>query len=114
MIQDNENENEAETIDTLKSRVYSKTLWLRIFYMAFFYILSRLVSLLIGICCILQTISRLLTGKLMMPVWDFTANLNAYMIQLIEFLTYRSEDKPFPFMEWPNQNAEMHVKLDAE
>ncbi len=108
MSQDNEQPNQ------LKDRLFSRQLWLRIVYMIIFYIVSRVIAWMIGLCAILQTISRLFTGNLMTPVWDFSANLNAYMMQLIEYLTYRSEEKPFPFMDWPNQDSDIEVELKEE
>ncbi|MBU0744553.1 MAG: DUF4389 domain-containing protein, partial [Gammaproteobacteria bacterium] len=32
---------------------------------------------------------------------DFSKHLNAYLLQIVNFLTFNSESKPFPFSNFP-------------
>ncbi len=94
----------------IKQNFLSKELWLRIVYMVIFYLVSKVLWLLIILIAVVQALASLVTGKVIEPVWEFTFTLNAYMLQIFDFLTFRSEEKPFPFSDWP---AKRHQPIDV-
>lgn len=79
-----------------------KATWLRgIFMLIFFAIAYYFIILLIAAIALFQFGSVLLTGKLNVWLLDFGRSLSTYSQQIVSFLTYNSEQKPFPFGEWP-------------
>ena len=90
--------------DQLKNNFLSTSLWLRIFYMIIFYVVSKVVVFLILLITVVSTLGKLVTGQLIQPIYNFSHGLNLYLLQIIEFLTFRIEDKPFPFSDWPKDN----------
>ncbi len=79
-----------------------KATWLRgIFMLIFFAIVYYFIILLIAAIALFQFGSVLFTGKLNVWLLDFGRSLSTYSQQIVSFLTYNSEQKPFPFSNWP-------------
>jgi hypothetical protein len=78
--------------------------WLRIIYMILFVIVLYLVSMLVGVVMLVQALFSLLTGKPNEEVADFASDLTRYVYQVVCFLTYQSEERPFPFSPWEKES----------
>lgn len=80
----------------------SRSTWLRLLFMivlAFIYGISRVV---VGAVVVLQFLVVLFTGETNERLRDFGKSLSTYTYQLLLFLTYNSEERPFPFdLDWP-------------
>jgi hypothetical protein len=50
---------------------------------------------------IIQFLIRLLTGGINKPLQGFGHSLSRYIYQVLLFLTFNTEDKPFPYDDWP-------------
>jgi len=86
----------------MREYLTAKGTWVRGFFMLiFFIIVYYLLSLLIATIALFQFGSLLFTGKLNLFLLTFGRSLSLYSQQVISFLTYNSEQKPFPFTEWP-------------
>ncbi|WP_052452015.1 DUF4389 domain-containing protein [Noviherbaspirillum autotrophicum] len=66
--------------------------------MAFAYQLSGTVLFCVAI---IQLVLALVNGAPNARLQSFGRSLGLYMRQLVNFLTFVSEDVPFPFNEWP-------------
>jgi hypothetical protein len=49
----------------------------------------------------------LITGDRNQKLLDFGASLSKFIYQILQFVTFNSEDKPFPFSDWPSANREV-------
>ena len=50
-----------------------------------------------------QFVVLIIVGKINEPVRSFGQNLSTYLYQVVRFLTYTSEQRPFPFgTAWPD------------
>ena len=85
----------------IKRNLLSPSMWLRMMYMVIFLVVGYLLLHLMIIIAIIQTISNLITGKAIEPIWEFSRGLNQYLLQIMDFLTFRAEERPFPFLDWP-------------
>ena len=86
----------------MREYLTAKGTWVRGFFMLiFFAIVYYFIILLIAAIALFQLGSLLLTGKLNVLLLDFGRSLSLYSQQIVSFLTYNSEQKPFPFTEWP-------------
>lgn len=80
--------------------------WIRAISMAFFMLILIIVvytpvKYAIAGLILFQLGSKLLTGKLNEPLLVFGKSLNIYFYQTMSYLTYNTNDKPFPFSAWP-------------
>jgi len=87
----------------LKARLTSRDLWIRLVYMILFAIAYGLAKLLMTVVVILQFIFILLSGSANEPLLKLGQNLARYIADIIRFQTFNTEDKPFPFADWPEE-----------
>ncbi len=92
-----ENNNSNELLE----RVQQKHKWLRGLYMFLFLIVLWILKILFYAIIALQFILVLLTDSTNLNLQHFAKLLSTYTLQIYLFLTYNSDDKPFPFGEWP-------------
>ncbi|MEI8055173.1 MAG: DUF4389 domain-containing protein [bacterium] len=89
-------------MDNLKEKLLVKDKWLRGLFMLFFIVIKYLVSWLIALIALFQFVVDLLMDKPNEKLLAFTKQLNSYLLQIVNFLTFNSEKKPFPFTSWPS------------
>ena len=86
----------------LEKNVKEKSTWVRLFFMvvlAFLYGLSRFV---IGAVVVVQFFYVLLTGKTKDELKSFGHSLAIYSYEVIDYLTFNTDERPFPFDgNWP-------------
>lgn len=98
---------EAESVETIdvnpnwKERLLSADHWLRFVYMVLFALILGVASYVIVALVVLQFIWALVTADENDKLKEFGSSLSQYIYQMLRFLTYNSEDKPFPFADWP-------------
>ena len=79
----------------------SSDTWIRFAYMALFTVLLLAARLVISILVIVQFVLVLFSGKDNENLRNLGQGLGKWVYQTIMFLTFNSENKPFPFDEWP-------------
>lgn len=81
----------------------SRSTWLRLFFMivvAVFYAVARLVTTIVVVA---QFCHVLFTGEINVQLRTFGQSLATYAYQIVTYLTFNTEIRPFPFdAEWPN------------
>ena len=78
--------------EEIKERLQRNETWQRGLYMLFFIIAIILF----------QFITIILTGSTNEQLLKFGQNLSTYLYQITQFLTFNSEEHPFPFSKWPS------------
>ena len=85
-----------------KSNVKSRSTWLRLFFMivvVFLYGVSRVV---VGAVVVLQFFYVLFSGETNKRLEQLGQALATYTYQIIRYLTFNTEARPFPFdADWP-------------
>lgn len=94
-------EVKTKTESELKKHLSSEETWRRGFFMMVLATFSCLVILVITGVVVYQFGSMLLTGKLNSFLIRFGNSLSVYVQQVLRYLTYNTEEKPFPFNSWP-------------
>jgi len=89
---------------SLKEKLLAKDKWIRGLLMLLFLIFKYLTSSLINVIIVFQFVSNLITDKPNSKLLSFSKNLNSYLLQIVNFLTFNSHTKPFPFADWPNNH----------
>ncbi len=85
--------------DQVKTQVQDKNTWLRLFFMLLFAIIFYAVFFVTCTVALIQFLARLLSGKPLASLADFNITLSDYARDLVAYLTYVSDKKPFPFKE---------------
>lgn len=73
--------------------------WKRIFFMLVFSVIIGLVRILLWAVIFLQVVSTLLTGSCNRNILTFGKNLAVYLYHILLFMTFASEELPFPFSD---------------
>ncbi len=91
--------------DRLKENLTSSEHWTRFIYMLLFGLFIYLAIVLAAVVVAVQFLFALITGRANGRLQGFGAELTEYIHQCWKFLMYNSEDKAFPFADWPDSNA---------
>ena len=102
-------ENEKVVSDEVKDNLLNPATWLRLVYMVFYFVVFNVVEILIAAVVLFQVIMTLFTGSRNQRAMDFGAQLGMYAYQILRYLTYNTDEAPFPFSEWPSGNAAPQV-----
>jgi Domain of unknown function (DUF4389) len=88
--------------DDLKANVSARSTWLRALYMILFGVAFYLAELVLAAVAVVQFLFALFAGHRLEPLAAFGAQLAVWLGQVVSFLTFASEAKPFPFTAWPD------------
>ena len=91
-----------------KKTVTSDAFWLSTAYIVLFLLVARVLDVLLFGLTLIQWLFRLLTGENNEFLIRFCASMGIYYQQVTHYLTGCSEDKPFPFREWP-EHRNLHA-----
>ncbi len=85
----------------IKENVKNRDVWIRgLFILIFGVILYFLIGI-VWLSVVFQFFTRLITGNLNERLSDFSAGLTHYAFQILNYITFQSEERPFPFSPWP-------------
>lgn len=85
----------------IESNIKSRSTWLRLLFMILFIALWSLSRIVVLAVVVLQFFWVLLTGQTNSRLLRFGQSLATYSYQIITYLTYNTEEQPFPFSDWP-------------
>jgi Flp pilus assembly protein TadB len=101
---DQQSDDEQAQSADVGENVKSRSTWLRLFFMfvvALLYGVSRVV---VGVVVFLQFFWVLFTGETNKQLEQLGQSLATYTYQVILYLTFNTEERPFPFdAAWPTQ-----------
>ncbi|MCO5784741.1 hypothetical protein DHB74_00050 [Pseudomonas sp. G11-1] len=93
-------------MNAFKENITSADFWLRLIYTLLFAVAWQVVEVLLAAILVLQIVFRLFTGEPNGQLAGFGNSLSQYAWQMGRYVTGAAEEKPWPFMEWPDENAE--------
>lgn len=88
----------------LKRNVRRGEIWIRGFYMLLFAVIYGVAKIVFGAIVLFQFGFVLLTTQRNLPLLTFGASLSRFLYEMLLFLTFNTERKPFPFADWPAAN----------
>jgi len=100
----------------LEKHITAKSTWIRLFFMIVFGFIYGISRLVIGAVVVIQFFHVLFTGDINEPLKGFGHSLALYSFEIVDYLTFNTETKPFPLeAEWPSEAtfAEV-VELDEQ
>jgi hypothetical protein len=87
--------------EDLKQHVRDSNAWTRLLFMLLFTVFYGVAEMVLTAVVVFQFLVVLLTGGRNARVLSLGASLSTYAYQVFRFLTYNSEQRPFPFADWP-------------
>ncbi len=87
--------------EEMKSHLKDMDTWKRLLFMLLFVVIYNVAEILIAVVVLFQVIATLFTGSRNRRVLEFGAQLSTYIYEILQYLTYNSDEVPFPFAEWP-------------
>jgi hypothetical protein len=97
----------------VKENLSNQSQWMRVVYMVLFSVALYLVLCLMGLVVLAQIVFSLLTGKPNDNLKQFGADISLYIHQIVKFLTYNQDTKPYPFNPL-RDDASTSVTIDGE
>ena len=77
-------------------------IWLRGLVMLLMGLAYQVMGTVVLIVTIIQFVIRLLSGAPNARLLSFGRSLGRYLQQIVAYLTFASEEIPFPFNDWPS------------
>ncbi len=90
-----------ETSREFRGAITARSTWLRGFFMLLFAVAYGVAEILLLVTVVFQFLCLLVTGKTVERLLIFGDNLSRYFYQIIRYLTFNTEERPFPFSDWP-------------
>ncbi len=91
---------------TDRTQPFSPATWRRGLFMLICAFLYNVAEMVVVAVAILQFLFKLVTGEENTQLKLFGKGLSIFFYQTMQFLTFNSEQKPFPFSPWPSTEAE--------
>ena len=99
--------------DEMKASLTAGESWVRGLYMLLFALIYSVAELVLTAVAILQFLFLLIARGPNVRLQEFGHDLSLYFYQIIQFLTFNTEEKPFPFTPWPHDDADAHPVLPS-
>ena len=81
----------------IEENIKSRSTWLRLLFMVVFYVLATVTSAVLSVVVVLGFFWVLVTGEKNGQLQQAGQVIAAYLYEIIRYLTFNTEDKPFPF-----------------
>ncbi len=91
--------------DGLEKHLKSRSTWMRLLYMVIFTVFLSVAEFVLAAVVVFQFLMRLITGEINKQLQEFGLSLSRYCYQIFRFLTFNSEEHPFPFADWPKADG---------
>lgn len=89
-------------VNSMEDHVKSKATWLRLFFILVFFALYFISRVVVFAVVVLQFFWLLFTGAINDQLRSLGQSLAAYTYQIVRFLTFNTDTRPFPFdAPWP-------------
>lgn len=104
----NGNENPEQVKESiLEENLKSRATWVRALFMIVFCFLFAIVEIVLIAVVAIQFVWRLAKGSPNQPLLELGQGLATYLYQIVRFLTFNTEELPFPFDgDWPAKNSD--------
>jgi len=85
----------------LKQHLTASDTWIRGLYIVIFAVIYSVTDVVLTAVVVFQFLATLFTGETNARLRAFGASLSAFIYQIVAFMTFNSDEKPFPFSPWP-------------
>lgn len=86
--------------DHIKDNIQNISTWKRVLFIIIFWLIFNLVELVLAVLVLFQVLAVLFSGERNQRVLDLGAQLSLYAYRILQFVTFNSDSRPFPFSDW--------------
>lgn len=87
--------------DKIKDNLKEGSTWLRALYMLLFFIIYSVAEIILGLVVLFQFFSVLITRSKNEKLLSLGQSLSTFIYQIMTYLTFNSETRPYPIGDWP-------------
>ena len=98
----------------MKENAKNVDTWIRGLFIIVFGVIFYVLYIVIWLLVVLQFLTKVLTGDLNGNLSDVSRNLTNFASQILLYITFQSEERPFPFSPWPADNEKDSVQLPGQ
>jgi len=97
--------SDANNAGDMKTNVKNPDTWLRGLFIIIYAVISYVLFWIIWLVVIFQFVMKVLTANLNPNVMNFSGGLTRYAFQILEYVTFQSEERPWPIGPWPAEKS---------
>ena len=94
----------------LKQRLTASDTWMRGLYIVMFTVIFSITEVLLAAVVVFQFLATVFTGETNARLRAFGLSLAAFIYQIVTFMTFNSDERPFPFGPWPESIGTSRVE----
>jgi hypothetical protein len=100
--------------NNIKHNIKQSSIWKRGLFMLLFAVFYGIAEVVLIAVIIFQFLLKLLTGDTNSRLLELGQNLTTYIYQVLQFQAFNSEEKPYPFGDWPDGEPQPAKKDSAD
>jgi len=100
--------------DRANMPILNPQLWLRLAYIVLFSVLTMAARLVVMVVIAAQFVWVAVTGSDNTNLRSFGDSVASWLYAAVRYLTFNSNNKPFPFDEWPEPRSSSGFQLQVE
>ena len=105
----------SEKLDSIIDNLKQPSVWVRIILMFAFAVVLYPVFLVLLVLMIAQMLFVIITGESNANLRSLGIALSAYIFQIVQFMSYVTDVKPFPFSDFPKaENDDLNVSNEIK
>ena len=85
----------------VRENVKNVDVWIRGLFILIFGVILYFLFGVIWLLVVFQFLTKVFTGNLNEQLSKFSHGLTRYAFQILNYITFQSEQRPFPFSPWP-------------
>jgi hypothetical protein len=85
----------------LKQRLTAGDTWMRGLFIVIFALIYSVTEIVLTAVVVFQFLATLFAGEPNGRLKSFGLSLAAFIYQIVTFITFNSDERPFPFGPWP-------------
>ena len=106
-------DSETRSTSDIKQTIKRRDSWLRGAYILLFALIYSVAEILFWLIVVFQFGALLLTGSTNERAQYFSKSLCSYLYEILQYLSFNTESRPFPFGEWPESGAGPVIHAEA-
>lgn len=91
----------SDKINEVRENVKNVDTWVRGLFIIIYGVIFYALFWIIWLVVVFQFLMKVITGKLNPNVMNFSDSLTRYAFQILQYVTFQSEERPWPFGPWP-------------
>lgn len=98
----------------IKENISNTNTWGRGLFMLLFGIIYSVAEIVLLAVVVIQFFFVLINNEKNARLLQFGKEISVFVYQVFLFLTFNSEEKPFPFADWPKEEEQKAVVSESE